>query len=355
MKTIIKLLTITTFVFVFAFAAQAKTVNVTDFGAVANDNADDTDAVRAAAVDLTENGGGTLVFPSGTIDLKGDVTFETNVFQSYRIVGDKGSYVRLDGTNDTDFFVFPKAKQVEFDGLIMFGNPTNDINARRVIVLENVGQTKIVNSAFYGIGAENSIVESLNNDLIVKDTQFEGVAAKDSVVRAYNSRGVNVENVSFLDNANFLEFNISKSGTVQAESWVKVSTQNLAQETTEQRIVTIKNCRFEASARRAIVMENQSMVEVNGIKVNVSRLKGGAAVYFSNVGYGEVTSSSFGYTGFARPAILAVNYSYVEVNALRFSDGVVFMTKDASSSSAIRYCPGCLSANLVENNNVKKK
>ena len=47
-------------------AAYPKEIfNVVDFGAVANDGIDDTDAILAAVEKLTANGGGTLLFPRG--------------------------------------------------------------------------------------------------------------------------------------------------------------------------------------------------------------------------------------------------------------------------------------------------
>jgi len=44
---------------------SAKTVNITDFGATANDATNDRNAIQAAIDDLKTNGGGTILFPSG--------------------------------------------------------------------------------------------------------------------------------------------------------------------------------------------------------------------------------------------------------------------------------------------------
>ncbi|HEY0429405.1 MAG TPA: glycosyl hydrolase family 28-related protein, partial [Pyrinomonadaceae bacterium] len=62
------------FIFIFSLAVRAETLNITEFGAVPNDNIDDTPAINEA-VEKLKTGGGTLVFPSGTTDISGEIPF----------------------------------------------------------------------------------------------------------------------------------------------------------------------------------------------------------------------------------------------------------------------------------------
>src|SRR5207237_300954 len=159
MKTITKLFTLTFFTLIFTIALQAATVNIIDTGAIPNDNIDDTVAIREAVEKLITSGGGTLIFPEGTTDIAGNIDFQTwGNTQSYRLMGDKGSFVRLNGNQNTEYFTFGNNNQVEFNSLIFFAAANPVINANKVIFSNFVKQTKISNCSFFGIGANTAII-----------------------------------------------------------------------------------------------------------------------------------------------------------------------------------------------------
>jgi Pectate lyase superfamily protein len=75
----------------------ALTVAVTDFGAIANDKADDTKAIQRALNALNAKGGGTLIFPKGQYDLRINPQLRRalTIYPRMRWQGAKGSIIRL--------------------------------------------------------------------------------------------------------------------------------------------------------------------------------------------------------------------------------------------------------------------
>ncbi len=326
----------------FSFAAQAKTVRVSDFGVIPNDGMDDTEFIQAAVADLIANGGGTLIFPSGTTDLKGDVRFQTyQNYQSYRLTGDRGAFIRLGGNENTNYFMFGNVNQAEFDGLIFYANNDRDINAQRVVSSNHTTQTEITNCSFFGIGASVAIVDAQSTDLIVKKTQFEGNAANQGVIHAQTARSVSVSNTTFIDYANFLDMYLSKTGQVGTVSWINIENENPTYGANGQRIVRITDCRFDEGAWKAIKIKNQKTAEISGINVNVSGTTGGAGVSLDNVEYAEIKFSAFGYPSQPRPAIELYNRSNIEATALTFSDAVFFIQRDKTSTYTVKFCGAC--------------
>ena len=60
-----------------AFPASAATLNITDYGAVANDGSDDLSAISAAI--SAAGSGDTVYFPAGTFNISGSVLCKTGV------------------------------------------------------------------------------------------------------------------------------------------------------------------------------------------------------------------------------------------------------------------------------------
>lgn len=76
---------------------QSATVNVADFGAIPNDNLDDTSAIQAAIDYLSQSDGGVLYIPSGRYDINTDSSSNYLKINSYNIVV-RGAGSGTDGT-----------------------------------------------------------------------------------------------------------------------------------------------------------------------------------------------------------------------------------------------------------------
>ena len=329
--------------FLFSFAAQAKTVNIVEFGAIPDDNLDDTPAVREAIQKLQITGGGTLVFPEGTTDINGELSFQTSGnFQSYLLTGDRGAFIRLNGNQSSDYFIFGNSNQVEIEGLIFYAPQAPRYNANRVIVSNYTGQTQITNCSFFGIGASTAVVDVYNTDLIVEKTQFEGSAAVNGVIRTNTSGAVMVSNTTFLDFANFLDLYLSKTPTVSTLAWINIENANPLYHALGQRATRIRDSRFDEGALNAVRIKNQKAVDISGINVNVSAVEGSTGISLESVEYAEIKFSSFGFPGDPRPAITLSAKSTIEATSLNFSDGVFFIAKDKTSSFSIKACPKCI-------------
>lgn len=338
-----KKLTLLLFIFIFSLAVHAETLQITEFGAVPNDDLDDTQAILEAINKLKNLGGGTIVFPSGTTDIKGEIPFIAyGDYQSYRLVGDGGAFIRLNGGSNTDYFKFGNVNQVEIYGLIFYA-PTNQImNARSVIQSGYTSQTNITNCSFFGIGASDSIIDAHNTDLIVEKTQFDGSAALKGVIHSTTARGVTVKNSSFIDYAPFLDMYLSKTPHISTPAWINIENTNPQFGANGQRTVRIHDSRFDEGALKAIQIKNQKTVDISGISVNVSGVDGGGGVSLDNVEYAEVKFSTFGYPSLPRPAVEIKNSTNLEATALTFTNSIYFIDTDSSSTFTIQSCPTCV-------------
>lgn len=330
-------------IFIFSLTTQAATINITEFGAVPNDNLDDTASIVEAIASLRESGGGTLVFPAGTTDIKGVIPFIAyGNYQSYRLIGDAGAFIRLNGGGDTDYFMFGNVNQVEISNLIFYAPADQIMNARTVIQSGYTGQTNITNCSFFGIGASDSVIDAHNTDLIVEKTQFDGSAASKGVISSTNSRGITVKNSSFIDYAHFLDMYLSKTPHILTPAWINIDSTDPQFGANGQRTARIHDTRFDEGSLRAVKIRNQKTVDISGISVNVSGVDGGGGVSLENVEYAEVKFSTFGYSPYPRPAIEIKNKTTVEVTALHFTNAVYFLAKDKSSNFTVKSCAKCM-------------
>lgn len=338
-----KKLTLLLFIFIFSLTAHAETFNITEFGAVPNDNLDDTPAILEAVEKLKTDGGGTLVFPSGTTDIDGTIPFIAyGNYASYRLTGDGGAYIRLNGGSDTDYFKFGNVNQVEIHGLIFYAPVNQIMNARSVIQSGYTSQTHITNCSFFGIGASDSVIDAHNTDLIVEKTQFDGSAANKGVIHSTTSRGITVENSSFIDYAAFLDMYLSKTPHVSTPAWINIENTEPQFGANGQRVARIQDCRFDEGALKAIKIQNHKSVDISGISVNVSGVEGGGGVLLDNVEYAEIKFSVFGYPLQQRPAIEIKNRTNLEVTALIFTNSIYFLDKDRNSTFTVKSCSTCV-------------
>src|SRR5262245_65281309 len=111
-----KNLTLLAVFLVCSVVAEAKTVKLADY-ATPNDNTDDSTGFQRAIQDL-ESEGGTLIVDGGTYILNQTVRFQqVGNYVSYRIVGDKGSVLKMGGYPNNEGFVIGNVNQIEFKDL----------------------------------------------------------------------------------------------------------------------------------------------------------------------------------------------------------------------------------------------
>ncbi len=131
----------------------AKTVNLTDYGAIANDGKNDAPALQLAVDDLKANDGGTIIFPGGTIDLQSYTDLKTStVIIGYKFKGDKGSVVRINTGAGNGTFIVGNANQIEFDGLTFVGG-SPEVDTAFLLYSNYSSQTIVRNCQFFGLYA----------------------------------------------------------------------------------------------------------------------------------------------------------------------------------------------------------
>src|SRR5688500_11761284 len=83
--------------FVAPLFANAMEVRPEDFGAVVNDGLDDSAAIQAAANAIFKVGGGTIVFPSGKLEIRSTVRLvpEGYVGADLKLKGNRGSIIEV--------------------------------------------------------------------------------------------------------------------------------------------------------------------------------------------------------------------------------------------------------------------
>jgi len=340
--TKLRFIALAIFSFIFLTSAQARIVNVVDYGAAPDDNKDDTEQVQRAFNDVAETGG-TIVFPSGTIDLsEGIQVLSSSSYVSFYLKGDRSSVIQLNGRGNVEYFSFVKANQVEFDGLIFLGGGEQQ-NAFAVISADDVSQTKVTNCAFFNIGAFAAVIDAKDTDLVVEKSMFEGSAAQDSVVRALNSRGLTVSNSTFMAVGYFMNNVYQKSNVQSIDSWIRVANNGSVMPTKGQRISRIVDSRFDEGPKNGILIENQKSVELNGIVMNIRQESEFAGVNLINVEYADVKNSKFISKGVEKKAMDLKSHTFAMVNSLTFSDGMQLASVDGSSSYQIGFCPACSS------------
>jgi len=337
MKTIYKLLAITVFCAIFAIAASAKTVQITDFGAIPDDGEDDTSAVRQALEDLAGNGGGTMIFPSGVTEFAGNAEFNPSYKISLRMVGDKGSYIKLNGDRETNFFTIFSASQVEFQDLKFIADSAVEMNAKRVIWVREATQTKISNCEFIGVGAFDAIIQVEKTMATVEDTIFSGSASENGAIVAVCAKNLAIYNTAFQNEGEYMGAAVNKSNYISAQHWVKVVNQNEI----GKGAIRIKDSTFDTGVFKSVYVENQASVMFDGATFNISPKKLSSAVNLNNVGYSEVINSTFDGESREPRAFELSNGTYLELNAVSMFGNVIFGNVDESSWFFVRYCPSC--------------
>ena len=330
---------------------NAIEVRPEDFGAVVNDGLDDTAAIQAAANKIFESGGGTILFPSGKLEIRGTVRFVPKGYIGADVMlkGNRGSVIEVSAGEYGIPFYGGNLNSWIFEDLTIIGKNVAPgdpafYDAAWVVYSSYVQQTTISRCQFYGLAvrSDRSIVYLGYTDARITDTQFDGSLGEypsGAVVMAENASGLTVTRSTFLDYANFAGVHLSKSPVYTgAWIWIKGGQDHDA---TGQRRFVVEDSRFDEGAAAAIRVENASWARITGISVNVNGADPGIGMHLKNVGHATVGQSWFGYTTQNRPALSVDNVEALEVNSLKFGGGVYFMNKRGPGIVDIKNCSQC--------------
>lgn len=333
---------------VYAFAIESRPE---DFGAIPNDGLDDSTAIQSAIDDVVAEGGGTIIFPSGKLNITNILRFvPTNyIGGEIKLQGNRGSIVEV-STGESGFAFYAGNLNVfTIEDLIVVGKNVPDghpqfYDARYVVFTTYVQQTNIIRSQFYGLGVPSggAVLYFGNTDAKVIDSQFDGSLGQypeGAVIMAENSRGLTVTRSTFIDYANFHEGYISKT-TSFTGSWIKVKG-GVPLGGNGIRRVVVEDCRFDEGSATAVSIENVPWVYLAGNSVNVNGSSPGKGIYLKDVEHAKIEQSWFGYTEEARPALDLTNVKAVEVVSLKFGGGVYFWKKQNVLSTSVRFCEQC--------------
>lgn len=322
-----------------------------DFGAIPNDGLDDSAAIQSAIDSVLSEGGGTIIFPSGKLNVNNLLRFVPTDYigGEVKLQGNRGSLVEVSVGSGGIAFYAGNLNVFTFEDLVIIGKNVPDGNpqfydARYVVFATYVQQTNIIRSQFYGLGtpSNGAVIYLANTDGKILDSQFDGSLGQypdGAVIMAENSRGLTVSRSTFIDYANFREGYISKT-TSFTGSWIKVKG-GLPLNANGIRRVVVEDSRFDEGAAIAVSVENVPWVYLTGNSVNLNSASPGRGIYLKDVDHAKVEQSWFGYTTEARPALDLLNVKALEVTSLKFGGGVFFWRKQNVLSTSVRFCEQC--------------
>lgn len=331
--------------------AMAIEVRPEDYGAIVDDGQDDTAAIQAAVDAVLQARGGTIIFPSGKLEIRNTINFVPSGYIGSDILlkGNKSSLLEVSVGASRPAFYGGNLTTWTFEDLAIAGKnvPANNpsfIDAAAVIFSNYVEQTNIIRCNLFGLAVPNGsgVLYFGFTDAKVEDSQLNGnvgLYPDGAVIMAENTKGLSVLRSSFLDYGNYQGSYFSKSPEFVG-AWVRVKSGAGMNATGERRIV-IEDSRFDEGAANAIRIENATWARIRGISVNVSGTDPGVGLYLNNVEDASVERSWFGYTSNARPAIFANNVDVLSVESLKLSGGVYFLQKQGAGLTDVKNCPDC--------------
>lgn len=340
MKNTIKILLI---ILLMAAAAEAKTVKLSDY-ATPNDGNNDTSGFQSALDAVRTNGGGTVMVPEGTWEIRSQLNLvDYGNYVSYVIQGEKGAILRIDGGSTDLIFYGGNINHMEFRDLIFIGNTSDTYDASYLGFFLYTMQLKVSGCQFYGLRAKNDIFYTGNVDAVYENNQFGGSAGDNSSINADVTYtpiwGVTVTDNIFYDYGNFKNVYYSK---VSGAPWIKIAGGTGTPVVTAQAPrVVISRSRFDEGAGTAIDITNIPDVTIENSGFNVSGVTGGTGIKLSKVTFGLVQGCSLGYTSNSRPALTLVNNTSIKAARLKFGGGVYFASIDGTSSAITEQCPAC--------------
>jgi len=318
-------------VLALAGPAGAKTVSITQFGAIANDAKDDSAALQAA-FDAIKASGGTILVADGRYILQHQVNFSVAGAASVSVAlrGEPGSSleVQLQNQNESAIGV-GNLNALTIEDMTFLGKEGDQNNGGWILSQNYVQHCRIVNSQFLGLQMTGGIVDTQKAAVLIESCLFDGNAMGNAAIWAHDFRALTVRNSQFIDYANYQGRYLSKT-PANTGSWIKVEN-GLAFNAVGQRRVVIEDTSFDEGAIRTAVFSNVAFVFIRGTATNLNSTTPGAGFVFDNVGLASVEQASFGYTKARRPAIRALNKSRVLVNGIGLSEGVKHFERDQAS------------------------
>jgi hypothetical protein len=340
MNKYLKLILTTLFIAMMMTSINAKTVNLTDFGAVADDGIDDSESFNNALADLAGSGGGTLILPSGDIDMNDRVRVSLNN-ANYQITGDSGTVIRLHGHQGMDFFDFEDATQFDIKNVVFAGEASDGFDAATLISFKSVKHATISKSTFFNIGATVAIIDFENAILSVEDTMFLGSGATDSTIRSSSSLGLSISNSVFENSGEFRGQNGNKIDSIPQMAWIHVANPDAEGVTAKSGHIRIKDSKFGSDALYTFCIENQGSAQLSGVTATINPTKLARGVFARNIAHLDVSSTSFSGNGRGRYAFSLKGNTYLLASGLILYGGAVIGDLEGASERNIVHCVGC--------------
>lgn len=340
-----------------ASSSIAQTLNVTDFGAIPDDQFDDSAGIQATVNAAFSKGGGVVIFPEGKFILRDQINILPTQGVGYDISlrGFKGSVIEVSVGQGKIALYAGNLNTFAVEDLIFVGRESNApedfYDARSVIFSNYVENTIIARSSFFGLatrasdGTPTGVVHIGNTDARITDSRFDGSLSdypSGGVLTAEDFRGLTVSRCTFIDYANFQGRYLSKS-TGFVGSWISARNGRVFGANGQRRVL-IEDSRFDEAAAIGIRLENVAWGMLRGLSFNVNASVAGRGIYLKNSGFVKIDQSWFGFSRNSRPAIDVDNVSGVEAVALDFSDGVYFIRKNGDVKVSASFCPECKDA-----------
>lgn len=305
-------------------------VNVKDYGAVGDGQADDTEAIRSAmdAMASTTANSAVLFFPAGTYRITDKVFEDFKNKQSNIIIRGTGSMSQIqfaiDSTNTG--FSLAKAISIKFQDLTFIGIP--EMNIGRGIFLDTINQAVFENVHFYGVNSFGyswgGALVATNSRLALRDVSFRGCGGDSNNntgnVTVFNWRDISLDNVEFLDFGAINGVNYSTRSS--PDGWVRLGNPLISSNSYNSfsgGFATFRNVVSDeggASTLKAYVdgdSQIQSII-IEGWRANNGVLNG---FWFNGVHYAVIRNSQMAYQpsvvqdGFN--AVLATNVDTLEI------------------------------------------
>jgi hypothetical protein len=303
-------------------------------GVGVDDGLDDSAAIQAAFNDVLAAGGGTVIFPSGILDLNQQVSLVPEAINAMNLTlkGDGGSILRVSVGPKSSGLYFGNLNHLNIDNMIFIGQNVPIGNAKFIdagigIFAGFVAQTRITRTAFYGLAVPSGgAIIHASTGLMIESCQFGGVNAgfpEGAAVKidccSSNNQNASITGSTFLDYAYLKNEYLSKTPAFTGY-WVRTKQTYYGGSTAGLRL-SIDDTFFDEGAAVSVGAENIAALILKGLKVNISSSSPGTSIRATNVKRIRVEDSNFGYTQQPRPFAI-ITGSSAEMVGVQLRDNV---------------------------------